>query len=379
MEKMKKCLFISPTPGFGGAECYMITMAERASEHGFTPVMCFEKRAETQPLSGMCQRKKIQYVPCKIANEISWTSGSSMTSILLKVCRVLRAIHLVKPAVIHLTLPNPIFGVHIMIAAALLRIPVVVVFQWVGEVVPLPENKRSIYRWCRRHKQHWIAVSRRDAAMISGAFGMDVDQVIQNAAVSTHIKEKKEYGIAGTSFIKFVTVGRVGMAKGHDLIVQAIPHILKKDSRCRFIWVGGSSHPSLPALIEQYGVAEYIDEEGLQESVAEWLTDADFFLLPSRSEGQSFALSEAMAAGVPILCSDAGGCPEVVRDRENGVIFRANDGCDMLAAIHWGLENYDKMISMGKKAKDDFKKYTGEMMVRDTYCLMDRGCAAESL
>ncbi|NCD40859.1 MAG: glycosyltransferase family 1 protein [Bacteroidia bacterium] len=364
-----KVLFISPTPGFGGAECYMITMAEHAEQYGIDPVVCFEGRATTKTFIQRCDAQGLPYTPCKMANEAGQAKKSSLLCLISKIFRSRRVMRHIKPDVIHLTLPNPVFGLHIMIAAAILRIPMVVVFQWVGEVVPLSKRKRTIYGWCRRHQQQWVAVSQRDAQMIQLAFGVEVEKVIQNAAMSNRVVEKKNYDMEKDK-INIVTVGRIGRAKGHDLMVQAIPHIIKQYPMCRFIWLGGGENAGVTHLIEKYGVTDYIVHRGFQSSVAEELVDADFFLLPSRSEGQSFALSEAMAAGVPILCSDAGGSAEVIRHKKNGVLFYADDACSMLDAAMWGLEHYDLMTAMGQQAKCDFRTYTGEMMVRDTYAMM---------
>jgi N-acetyl-alpha-D-glucosaminyl L-malate synthase BshA len=69
------------------------------------------------------------------------------------------------------------------------------------------------------------------------------------------------------------------------------------------------------------GVAERVFFLGKLESVAPLLACADLFLLPSDSESFGLSALEALASGVPVVASNAGGLPEVVRHSETGFLF----------------------------------------------------------
>lgn len=64
---------------------------------------------------------------------------------------------------------------------------------------------------------------------------------------------------------------------------------------------------------------------GKIDTVAPLLAGADLFLLPSNSESFGLSALEALASGVPVIGSDAGGLPEVVRDGETGALCRPGD------------------------------------------------------
>jgi N-acetyl-alpha-D-glucosaminyl L-malate synthase BshA len=73
------------------------------------------------------------------------------------------------------------------------------------------------------------------------------------------------------------------------------------------------------------GVTDRVFFLGKLESVAPLLAGADLFLLPSESESFGLSALEALASGVPVVASNAGGLPEVIRDGETGYLFPVGD------------------------------------------------------
>jgi glycosyltransferase involved in cell wall biosynthesis len=71
---------------------------------------------------------------------------------------------------------------------------------------------------------------------------------------------------------------------------------------------------------------------GKLEAVAPLLAGADLFLLPSASESFGLSALEALACGVPVVASNAGGLSEVVRDGETGALCPVGDVAGMAAA-----------------------------------------------
>ena len=70
---------------------------------------------------------------------------------------------------------------------------------------------------------------------------------------------------------------------------------------------------------------------GVRSDTARLMQVADFLVLPSRFEGLSNALLEAMAAGCPVIASAVGGTPELIEDGRTGLLF-APDSADALSA-----------------------------------------------
>ena len=67
--------------------------------------------------------------------------------------------------------------------------------------------------------------------------------------------------------------------------------------------------------------------------VPAWLQAADVVVVPSRREGLGLAAVEALACGTPVVASNVGGLPEVVRDGENGVLIPPGDAGALAAAL----------------------------------------------
>lgn len=87
---------------------------------------------------------------------------------------------------------------------------------------------------------------------------------------------------------------------------------------------------------EQLGVGSDVRFLGRIEEVAPLLASSDLFLLPSDRESFGLSALEALACGVPVVGSGAGGLPEVVRDGETGVLCRVGD-IDAMAAATVGI------------------------------------------
>jgi N-acetyl-alpha-D-glucosaminyl L-malate synthase BshA len=89
---------------------------------------------------------------------------------------------------------------------------------------------------------------------------------------------------------------------------------------------------------------------GKIDAVAPLLAGADLFLLPSASESFGLSALEALASGVPVIGTNAGGIPEVVRDGETGVLCDVGDVDGMASAaidILSDRERWHAMSSLG--------------------------------
>ena len=88
------------------------------------------------------------------------------------------------------------------------------------------------------------------------------------------------------------------------------------------------------ALAQRLGIASLVDWRGFRSDVSAELSTMDIFVMPSvLREGLPMVLLEAMAAGVPIVGSRVEGIPEVIRDREDGLLFTPGDAADLARAV----------------------------------------------
>ena len=95
-----------------------------------------------------------------------------------------------------------------------------------------------------------------------------------------------------------------------------------------------------------------------QEDLASYYASADIFCAPSLG-GESFGivLAEAMAVGLPVVCSDIGGYRDVVRDGSEGLLVPARDPEALATALAGLLDNPARRAAMGEAARAAARRY----------------------
>lgn len=117
--------------------------------------------------------------------------------------------------------------------------------------------------------------------------------------------------------------------------------------------------PDRPAAEEEartLGVESSVSFLGKLDQIAPLLAGADLFLLPSQSESFGLSALEALASGVPVVATNAGGLPEVIRDGETGVLCGVGDIEGMSAASLGILQNAKRWSEMSRLAAADARE-----------------------
>lgn len=149
-------------------------------------------------------------------------------------------------------------------------------------------------------------------------------------------------------------VGRLMEAKGQRTLLRAAPAILQRFPATRFVFVGrdsGDEGDQLRALSRQLGIQDAVE-------FREWLADpravygeADVLVLPSRSEGFGRVLVEAACLTKPVVASRVGGVPEVVVNRETGLLVEPDDVGALANALITLLGDATLRASLGAAAR----------------------------
>lgn len=123
--------------------------------------------------------------------------------------------------------------------------------------------------------------------------------------------------------VRLIFVGRLQPQKGLDVLLQALAHLKTvRPSLCWQLQVFGEGplEPMYRQQVIKLGLVEQIQFEGYVSDMLTRLTASDVFILPSRAEGISNALLEAMAAGLPCLVTDISGNRDLIEDNVNGLL-----------------------------------------------------------
>jgi len=148
------------------------------------------------------------------------------------------------------------------------------------------------------------------------------------------IEERKNVRTGlGISDSKHVVLyaGRFEAVKGVDSLLQAwallpIP-VLEKSV---LVLIGkGSAEANLKGIIRSLNLQQTVIMAGAQTDVLKYYWASNLFVSPSRSEGMSNALNEAMACGLPVIASKSSGSLDLVIDGQNGVTFEQGNVCQL--------------------------------------------------
>ena len=150
-----------------------------------------------------------------------------------------------------------------------------------------------------------------------------------------------------------VSIGRLDEAKGLGYLVAAWQKVIAVHPDARLWLVGeGPRRKRLEAQIVDLDLLGRVFLAGVYDSVEELLAAADLFVLPSREEGPSLAITEAMGAGLPIVTTDVPGNRELVTDGRHGLLVPGRDVEAMGTAVLRLLDEPDLAARLGTAARD---------------------------
>ncbi|GAC1357334.1 MAG: hypothetical protein NVSMB44_02790 [Ktedonobacteraceae bacterium] len=156
---------------------------------------------------------------------------------------------------------------------------------------------------------------------------------------------------------KLLFIGASWERKGGDIALETLIALEKLEIQAELIICGcipprGITHPRMKII-------PYLDKnnETQRKELEQLYMQSDFFLLPTRNECFGIAMCEANAFGLPVITTETGGVPEVVRDGENGFTLaynaRGNIYAEVIARIYRDNEYYDHLVKMSRFAYED--------------------------
>ena len=163
--------------------------------------------------------------------------------------------------------------------------------------------------------------------------GVEIDQFADGDGQAL----RRRCGMASDNLV-IGHLGRLAPEKNLAFLCDAVARFLKSNERASFLVVGdGPSAAEIRSLFECAGLGDRLHMTGSLNGQA--LIDAyhamDIFGFASKSETQGMVLTEAMAAGLPVVALDASGAREVVQDKVNGRLLQEEDANAFAGALDW--------------------------------------------
>lgn len=178
---------------------------------------------------------------------------------------------------------------------------------------------------------------------------------------------RRRFGISeGTPVIS--TVANIRLVKGIDILIKATASVKEEFPNVIFLIAGGVLEPetfiSLQRMVESLGLTKSVRFVGPLSDPYSVLRASDVFCLPSRSEGFSNALIEAMSCCLPCIATRVGGNAEAIEEGRNGFLVPSEDHEAMAERIILLLQNTVLARAIGENARQTVEaRFTMQTML----------------
>lgn len=208
---------------------------------------------------------------------------------------------------------------------------------------------------------HFIAVSGDIKKWMVNSIGIKNTKVskILNGVNTDKFCQRNNIGIRNSlgfssEDIVIGTVGRLDPIKDQRLLLQAFSSLKHEKKNLRLVLVGdGPEKRNLESVRKRLPCGDRVVFLGEREDVNKILSAFDLFVLPSRNEGISNTILEAMATGLPVIATNIGGNPELVKNGHSGFLFPLGDCHALVDALNFYTEQNPQMIEIhGRNARE---------------------------
>jgi glycosyltransferase involved in cell wall biosynthesis len=219
----------------------------------------------------------------------------------------------------------------------------------------------AVFAVSEQVRRHSIEVDRIDPARVQTIYnGLNLEDW------DTTLRPAKAQG----EFL-VTAVGNIRRVKGHDVFIRAAAAVVQQFPKVSFSIAGDVLEPGyfteLQDLVQDLKLANHFRFDGGVTNLRQHLAAADVFVLPSRSEGFSNAIVEAMAASLPVVATNVGGNAEAVNDGISGFLVPSDDPGALSAAILRLLSDPSKARAMGAAGRSLVEeRFTVEAMMNRT-------------
>lgn len=240
-----------------------------------------------------------------------------------------------------------------------------------------PMKNHILYKSMERLLAHWtdglIVINQEDyeaakrfrlrkngKVFLLNGIGVPIDKICSTDM--DRRKKRKELGVAEDAFV-VVHIGEMIVRKNQKTAIAAISQC--KIRNCVLLLCGrGEKEEELKALVKKEHLEQRVIFCGFRRDVNEILKAADVFLFPSFQEGLPVSVMEAMAAGLPVICSDIRGNRDLI-DEKGGFLFAPEDAVGMSSAIEELKQNATLRERMGQYNAKKIEKYDIQILLTD--------------
>lgn len=354
----------------GGAEQSLVMLAPRLMDRGIQPhlaVLC-----ETQDLVPDLERMGVVVHDLSVAGE----DPDALTAVPRRVAALRPVIDAVEPEVLHSTL----FAADVATRLASVGTGVPVLTTWANTTYSALAPTSAIAPWKRRTvreidrwsgrvaRSRFHAVTRGVAEDGIAALGVPSGRVrvvergrdpeqFPRVTPARRAEARSRLGLPDDETV-LLTVARQYPQKGHVFLLEAVDRIAADRPGLRLLMAGppGPATPAIRRTLDGMRHRDVVTDLGDRSDVPVLLAAADVFVLASVNEGAAGAVIEAMAAGVPVVCSRLQGLEGVLEDGRDALLAEPGDPDALGRALSAAM---DDRLSARSRAEVAHREFLG--------------------
>jgi glycosyltransferase involved in cell wall biosynthesis len=194
--------------------------------------------------------------------------------------------------------------------------------------------------------------------------GVPVDEFSRLRGADEIAAARQELGLGPDDFA-VGTITRLHESKGNSHLVDAAARVVAQRPGVRFVLVGeGPLQPDLEAQAERLGLGERFIFAGFRRDAARTLSAFDLTVFPSLWEGTPLTAFEALAAGKPIVATDADGLLDILADGHDAAIVPKGNAEALAEKIVWIIDHPDDRARLAAAARESGQRYDIGVFVR---------------
>ena len=205
----------------------------------------------------------------------------------------------------------------------------------------------------------------KDTAALTHGIGLDIARFSNRGANRSSIRA--EFGIPDDAQV-VLSVGELDNNKNHATIIRALQGIDAYYMICGI----GPNEDTLKRLAQETGMGNHLILAGYRRDIPDIIAACDIFAFPSFHEGMPVSLCEAMAGGLPVVCSRIRGSVDLVKDGINGYLVAPDDIDGWKSALTSLFAGGNLRQAFQEKALSSIKEYSRENVAKELYSLYQK-------
>ena len=218
---------------------------------------------------------------------------------------------------------------------------------------------------CYKKYDKIICVAKTVKKAFSERFGITENiEVKYNILNDALIREKSKEELAKSDKLRIVSVGRLAKQKGYDRLLDVLGRLYRENIDFELILVGkGEEYEALKKQVKDIGIADRVEFTGFADNPYKYMQSADLLVFPSRAEGYSTVVTEAIILGKPVVTSDCSGMNEILGNSEYGIVTDSDEA--LYEVIKNMISDKNLRESYAKKAQERAKDFSLQARVNE--------------